>query len=164
MMATWSSKALTVLLSSESCMFVLFVGLLVGFLFGWFLVVFFICLFIYIVFFINTTKAWSSKALTVLLSSESCMKRVSYCSNPFVSVREGGAFKEYFVKFKFKQHKITTTATTITTRGCRTAQTPLYLLGRVAPSQEHLLTTTTTTTTTTTILKLLLALPLQLLT
>ena len=49
----------------------------------------------------NMMKTWSSKALTVLLSSESCMKRVSYCSNPFVSVREGGAFTRVFVNFLF---------------------------------------------------------------
>ena len=44
-------------------------------------------------------KTWSSKALTVLLSSESCMKRVSYCSNPFVSVSEGGAFRKVCVTY-----------------------------------------------------------------
>ena len=49
----------------------------------------------------NMLKTWSSKALTVLLSSESCMKRVSYCSNPFVSVREGGAFTRVCVNYFF---------------------------------------------------------------
>ena len=56
-------------------------------------------------------KTWSSKALTVLLSSESCMKRVSYCSNPFVSVREGGALTRACIANNNNNKKSSTTTT-----------------------------------------------------
>ena len=59
----------------------------------------------------NMMKTWSSKALTVLRSSESCMKRVSYCSNPFVSVREGGAFTRACIASTNNNNKKSSTTT-----------------------------------------------------